>query len=186
MTENLEAGALLIIDLQRDYFNPKLWPNSGLPDEAGRLVKAVNARVAAFRERGRPVLWTRQQFRADMGDAFLHAREASRAYCVEGTPGAQLLPGLAILPEDFVITKKRYSAFFGTDLEAHLANLEITRLFLAGITTSWCIRSTATDAYQRDLEVFLYRECLAGFSATDHERDLKAMDGLIASVVGGE
>lgn len=176
-------SALLIIDLQKDYFNPELWPNSVLPAEKGRLIEAANGWVEIFRKKNRPILWMRQTFDPDMQDAFLHARNSQQPYCVEGTPGADLLVGLGIREEDPVLKKKRYSAFFGTGLEAMLQDLEITHLYLAGITTSWCIRSTATDAYQRDLNVSLCADCLAGFTRESHEQDLLAMRRLFASVV---
>ena len=176
-------SALLIIDLQNDYFNRELWPNSAMPGEAGRLVEAANGWVKIFREKNRPILWTRQSFKPGMQDAFLHARNPEQAYCIQGTPGAELLDGLDIREEDPVLEKKRYSAFFGTPLESILAEQRIAQLYLAGITTSWCIRSTATDAYQRDLEVSLCADCLASFTRESHEQDLAAMQGLFASVV---
>ncbi len=182
----LEASALVVIDLLEDFFDAELWPDSPLPGRRVELVKAVNRAAGRFRKAGQPVIWVRQEFKADLSDAFPHMRRSGKAYTIEGTPGAEFLAGLDVREGDPVVTKKRFSAFYGTDLEEVLKNLELRQVFLAGITTSWCVRSTATDAYQRDFEVVLLKECLGGFSDADHLRDLDAMDGYIGAVVAGQ
>ena len=179
----MEASGLVVIDLLEDFFDGSLWPESPLPGRRVELVGAVNRVVKTFRASGRPVIWVRQGFKADLSDAFPHMRKSGRAYTIEGTPGAEFLKELDIREGDPVVTKKRFSAFYGTDLEEVLKNLLVRRVFLAGITTSWCVRSTAVDAYQRDFEVVLLEACLGGFSEWDHERDLQAMDGYIGTVI---
>jgi nicotinamidase-related amidase len=101
-------------------------------------------------------------------------------YAVEGTPGAALLDGLHVEPSDLVIAKSRFSAFHDTELDNWLNRLQCSRVILAGITTAWCVRSTAVDAYQRDLDVILASDCMAAFDVQSHKESLAAMDGYVA------
>lgn len=174
---------LIVIDLVQDYFNPALWPDSHLPEARQRLVAATNELTALFRAKEFPIIWFRQEFAPDLSDAFLHVKRSGKPYAIQGTAGCQLLPELRLAPEDRILVKKRYSAFFQTDLDAVLDDLQPKTLVLAGITTAWCVRATAVDAYQRDYRVLLAKEVMAGFTERDHLESLNAMNGLVATAL---
>ncbi|HMB94122.1 MAG TPA: isochorismatase family cysteine hydrolase [Rhodothermales bacterium] len=174
-----DAPALLVIDLIEDYFDVDLWPHSQLPQARTRLTEKTNALVAWCRQENIPIIWVRQAFKPDLSDAFLHVRTRSQRYAIQGTPGAMLLPELNVADTDTVITKQRFSAFYQTNLDDVLARLGTRTLILAGITTAWCVRSTAVDAYQRDLQIVLARDCIDGFTREEHEASLQAMDGYL-------
>ncbi|MBD3384123.1 isochorismatase family protein [candidate division KSB1 bacterium] len=175
-----DSSALIIVDLLIDFFDRALWPHSDIPQQRESLTRNTNDLVSLAREFQLPVLWVRQEFEPDLSDAFLHMRRQHKKYTVKGTPGANFLPELQINASDPVITKKRFSAFFRTKLDEQLAALGVTEIILAGITTTWCIRETAVDAYQRDFLVTLAKSCTAAFTAEDHDKSIKAMDGYIA------
>jgi isochorismate hydrolase len=82
-----------------------------------------------------------------------------------------------------VIVKKRYSAFFGTDLDRVLAKLMPDAIILAGINTHGCIRMTAIDAYQRDWPVVLARDCVGSYDEEHHAVTLRYLHGKIAEVM---
>ena len=174
---------LLIIDLVQDYFQTALWPNSTLPEARPRLVQAANELVAVFRAKQLPIIWFRQEFAPDLSDAFVHVKQSGKRYAIRGTAGCQLLPELAVAPEDRILIKKRYSAFFQTELDTVLDRLQPETLVLAGITTAWCVRSTAVDAYQRDYRVVLAQDAMAAFTDHDHVESLRAMDGLVGTAL---
>jgi len=183
MVPHPSSSALLVVDMLVDYFDRAIWPESALPGLRKPLCHAVNRSVAIARGADIPVFWIRQAFQPDLSDAFPHMRRTGRAYTIAGTPGAAILPELDVRDEDSFVMKTRYSAFFRTRLDDRLRRRGVERLLLAGITTSWCIRSTATDAYQLDYEVVLVPEALAGFTTKDHEHDLAAMAKTLAEVV---
>ncbi len=174
---------LIVIDLVQDYFNPALWPNSHLPESRQRLVTATNELAALFRARDFPIIWFRQEFAPDLSDAFLHVKHSGKPYAIRGTAGCQLLPELQVAPEDCILVKKRYSAFFQTELDVVLGQLQPHMLVLAGITTAWCVRSTAVDAYQRDYCVLLAQDAMAGFTERDHLESLTAMNGMVGTAL---
>jgi nicotinamidase-related amidase len=178
--------ALVIVDLLQDFFNRDIWPDSQLPDVRETMVKNTNELVALCHKQQIPVIWFRQAFRSDLSDAFPHMRRSGRKYTIAGTPGCELLPELEVFPEDHMLLKSRFSAFFRTDLEHLLAKLDVTSLILAGITTAWCIRSTAVDAYQRDYEVVVASECVQAFTEREHLDSVRAMDGYIATFLSNK
>ena len=112
-------AVLIIVDMLNDFFER----SPVLAKERARLVTNTNLLVSGFRSAGLPVFWIRQEFASDLHDAFKEMRANNFSITIAGTTGCQLLSELNCLPEDCVIIKKRYSAFFGTDLDARLVGL---------------------------------------------------------------
>ena len=82
-----------------------------------------------------------------------------------------------------MIVKKRYSAFFGTDLDARLSKIRPDVLVIAGVNTHACVRMTAIDAYQRDYDVIVAAECVASSDPGHRDVTLRYLDGNIARVL---
>jgi nicotinamidase-related amidase len=164
--------ATLIIDTQGDFFG-----HDRLVRRRAALAKCINELVAASRAGGTPVIWVKQEFAADLSDASLEARRKNIRIVIAGSPGAALLPELDFHASDTVIIKKRYSAFFGTDLDRTLARFEPEALVVAGINTHACVRATVIDAYQRDYDVILARECIDSHDEQHHDVSWRYMDG---------
>jgi nicotinamidase-related amidase len=175
----MPRAALIVIDMLGDYF-------AQIPQLAAhraRLVSSINDLSVSVRRCELPVIWVRQEFKRDLSDAFLDMRRRNIAITVEGTPGAQLLPELECSQADIIIIKKRYSAFFGTNLDEILGRVRPKSLVLAGINTHACIRTAAIDAYQRDYDVVVAADCIASYDDTWHEETLRYLDGKIALVM---
>ena len=84
----------------------------------------------------------------------------------------QIVDRLDPQPEDIIVIKNRYSAFFSTTFTDHLRRLSITDLVLCGVTTSMCVESTARDAAQRDYRTFVVTDATADIEPIRHERSL--------------
>ena len=164
--------ATLIIDLQEDFF-----VHDRLSRRRADLVDRVNELVAITRGADAPVIWVKQEFSADLSDAGLEIRRKGIRVVVEGTPGARLLAGLDSRPSDPVVVKKRYSAFFATRLDDLLASRRSTQLIVAGINTHACVRATVVDAYQRDYDVILARDCIESHDGEHHDVTWRYMEG---------
>lgn len=173
--------AVLVIDMLEDFFR-----DGPLRTARGALTTRINTLTARARASGIPIIWVRQAFRDDLADAFLAMRRQGIRMTIAGTPGCQILAELRRTAEDFELVKKRYSAFYDTALDALLAELDATTLILAGVNTHACIRMAAIDAYQRDLEVVIPRECVASPDAEHHEVTLRYLGREIARVVSLE
>ncbi|KAF1070569.1 MAG: Streptothricin hydrolase [Pseudomonas citronellolis] len=116
--------ALLLIDIQNDYFPTGKWPLSGIDAAA-----AVGTRVlAAFRERGAPVVHVRHEF--DSADA---------PFFAPGSDGAAIHDSVAALPGEPVILKHAVNAFQNTDLHATLQGLDVDSLVVIGHMSHMCV-----------------------------------------------
>ena len=163
---------LLVIDMLNDFFREGL-----LAERRDELVRSINELVALFRSHNLPVIWIRQEFAPDLSDAFLVMRERGLAITIAGTDGCKILPELDYLSTDPVIVKKRYSAFFGTNLDEILASLRPAFVVMAGINTHACVRTTAIDAYQRDYHVVIASDCVASYDDEYHRVSMRYLSG---------
>jgi maleamate amidohydrolase len=107
---------LLVIDMLNDFFRH----HAHLAEQRRCLVFSINTLAEAFRHHDQPVIWIRQEFAPDLSDAFLEMRKNNLRVTIAGTEGCQILPELDHRPTDKTIVKKRYSAFFGTELDETL------------------------------------------------------------------
>lgn len=168
---------LLVIDLLNDYFR-----DGPLLSQRSTLVTSVNELTRLFRRLALPVIWIRQEFSEDLTDAFPQMRRKGLRVTIAGTEGARLLSDLERAQDDRELIKKRYSAFFQTELDALLSRLQASPLVLAGINTHACIRATAIDAYQRDLDVIIAKDCVRSYDEDHHRITLRYLEGKVARV----
>jgi nicotinamidase-related amidase len=139
--------------------------------------------IALFRSNNLPIIWVRQEFAPDLSDAFLEMRKRGIAITIAGTEGCQILPELDYDPDDLVIVKKRYSAFFGTELDKVLSSLNPDPIVVSGVNTHACVRMTVIDAYQRDCNVVIASECVASYDNEHHQITLRYLDGKMAQAM---
>ncbi len=138
--------------------------NSGyLSEIRHQLVYSINALIHIARDYKIPVIWITQEFSPDLSDAPLYNKDNKRKYTIRGTKGCMILDDLGKMPNDIIIVKTRYSAFYGTNLDLVLKNLKIDHVLVAGINTHACVRTTVIDAYQRDYRVILISTCIASY-----------------------
>jgi len=140
-------------------------------ERAERIIPKLKALLEWAREKGIPVIYA--------CDAHRKGVDAELAlwgdHAVEGTWGAQVIDELKPREGDFVVKKRRYSAFFGTDLDLLLRELGVRKLILTGLVTNVCVQHTAADAFFRGYELVVVRDCCEALSAEDHERALDYM-----------
>jgi nicotinamidase-related amidase len=162
------TSALILIDLQHDYFvDPEL---ARCRDD---LLKRSNELVERARATGAPVVEVQTVHARDRSTWTLNMLEDDQALALEGTDGAARLDGLR--EPDHVVLKTRDSAFFGTDLDLWLADRDVDRLVLAGVSTESCIAASATDAYARDLHVVLVEDATASIDSQLHDQTLERL-----------
>jgi nicotinamidase-related amidase len=137
--------ALLVMDVQQSVAER-------FADEAllGRLTRVVSAARSA----GVPVIFVRVAFREGAPEvngrnAMISAVATNPAFR-EGGWGTEMHPAVAPAPGEAVVTKRRVSAFYGTDLQLVLGSRGVTTLVLCGLATSGVVLSTLRDAADRD------------------------------------
>jgi nicotinamidase-related amidase len=150
MQFNKAKSALLVVDMQK-YFLDAASPTF---TEGGPVILPnIRKLIHAFREAGRPVIYTCHVHHPGLLDAGI-MEWWWKGMCLEGSPESEVHDDLAPLPGEKVIYKHRYSAFYNTDLDTILRCLKIEDVVVSGIMTNLCCESTARDAYYRDYRVF--------------------------------
>jgi nicotinamidase-related amidase len=96
-------------------------------------------------------------------------------HCVQGTYGAKVVDELAPLKSEKVIPKRRYSGFFGTDLDLTLREAGIKRIILVGVLTDICVMYTSAGASARNYEVIAVSDATASIKKENHEFALEHM-----------
>jgi nicotinamidase-related amidase len=153
----MESTALLVMDVQRGIVERFAGDAGYLP----RLARAITAARAA----GIPVIYVTVGFRPGHPEISARNRSfsavASAGRFTETDPGTGIHPAVAPAAEDLLVTKRRVSAFAGSDLEVLLRGLGAGTLVLTGIATSGVVLSTLRQAADLDYRlVVLADACL--------------------------
>jgi nicotinamidase-related amidase len=164
--------ALLVIDMINDL---------EFEDGQKLLPGALRAarRIAALKRRARaasvPVIYVNDNFgrwRSDFREAVGHCLHD----CVRGQPLAELLRPEK---EDYFVLKPKHSGFYATTLDTLLEYLGAERLVLTGINGDTCVLATAMDAYLRDFELYVPRDCTSSISAAGNRGALAYMKRML-------
>lgn len=146
----MAQAALLVIDVQNIYAAP----DSPLHVTSIReSIKNINALAEAFAKAYQPVIYVRHVHRADGRDAgrmFDFTGTAEAVSFVEGETESAYVPELTIVPSGLHITKRRYSSFEGTELDAILRTLGVDTVVITGYMTNFCCDTTARAAHDKD------------------------------------
>lgn len=180
----MSRTALLLVDIQNEVFHPDGVLAGDFPPRAEPMLDAVRRLVAWARDGDVPVIWLRLAFRPGHFDAVRDSMSRTRKTFVDGSWGAELLEGLGRRDDDVVVTKKRPSGFFQTDLSIVLRGLGIDRLVVGGASTNWAVESTVRDGHSHDFEMVVVREAVATPFEDLQESSLRSMATVFARVVG--
>ena len=171
--------ALIVIDIQAETFYDRT--DEAIPTMAGYADRMIKARLAIdkARECNIPVIFIQEVHRPDLVDFGRELDGSEDVHCIESEPGTAIaVEEMGFLPTDYLIKKRRYSAFFGTDFEILLRGLKIDTLLLCGGLTDVCVHYTFVDGHQSDYFCRVIEDCVAGSSEDAHEASLKAMEYL--------
>jgi nicotinamidase-related amidase len=159
--------ALVVIDLQKGIAGAPTVPHTGAE------VVARSAQLAdAFRAAGAPVVLVRVTFAPDGSDAVPGRTEASGAGGTRPVGWDVIVDELAGHDGDIVVTKRNWSAFYGTDLDLQLRRRGVTQIVLAGIATSIGVESTARAAHEHGYHVTLATDAMADRDADAHANSI--------------
>ncbi len=157
-------GMLIVVDMQNDFCHPE-----GAACKRGRdmafvqnMIPRLIRLVEKAREHAFPICfvktsgnqWTNSPVWTEFKNPELLA-------CAEGSWGAEFHAGLEPLPRDMVVTKHRYSAFIGTDLDMLLRARGVKSLLVTGVGTGMCVFHTLTVGFMLDYYITLVEDCCA-------------------------
>ncbi len=173
-----EDDALIIVDVQRDFC-----PGGALPVPDGdRVVPVLNEYIHRFREAGAYIYATRD-WHPPNHKSFREYGGTWPVHCVQGSVGAEFHPDLK-LPGDVIVISKAtdpnreaYSGFEGTNLLEDLRDKGVRRVFIGGLATDYCVKSTVLDALRYGFETYLLVDAIRGVDLNpgDSERAIREM-----------
>ncbi|MBW3625537.1 MAG: nicotinamidase [Armatimonadetes bacterium] len=172
-----QAGdALVMVDVQNDFL-----PGGRLAVPNGdEVVPALNRAIDIFREKGLPVVATRD-WHPDRHCSFKEQGGTWPVHCVADTEGARFAPGLKLPPDALTISKATdaavdaYSGFQDTGLDRHLRERSVKRVFVGGLATDYCVLNTVNDALDLGFQVFLLTDAVRAVDVKPGDGD-RAME----------
>jgi biuret amidohydrolase len=174
LTIDARSTALLVIDFQQDIFSGGPLQTVGSADVLPKAKKVLSATRSA----GLPIIHTKEVHRKEMVDFGRELDGTEPIHCLETWAGTDFHPDLSPRDGEFAITKRRYSAFFATDLDLLLRGLKIKTLVMMGTLTNVCVHYTTVDAHQHDYIVYVIEDCCMGSDEEAHWAALNAIEYL--------
>ncbi|MFI3289994.1 MAG: isochorismatase family cysteine hydrolase [Rikenellaceae bacterium] len=159
--------AVLVIDMQNDF----VLPGAVLcVDGAYPTIPDIQKLIAHGRSKDWPIIHIIREHRITGVDVDAPRiplfKDGKTGYCVTGTKGAEIVEGLTPEEGDIIVSKRRNSAFFETELHMVLSRMGIKTVVIAGTQYPNCVRGTAADAMSHDYETVI---CLEACSAKTPE-----------------
>lgn len=168
---------LIVIDMQRDFIEP-----GGFGDALGNqvhrltaIVPTVKKLIDGCRRLQLPIVHTRECHKPDLSDCPPSKRARGGAklkigdpgpmgrILIDGEPGNALLDELQAAPGELELTKPGKGCFYATALDAHLRQLQVTHLIVAGVTTEVCVQTTLREANDRGYECLLVEDATESY-----------------------
>ena len=162
---------LLVIDMIVGFLDPE--KPLYVDHEAARIVSRVEELIIREKDKGSNVV-----FVADNHDPDDLEFQMFPKHCVRGTDETDVIHQLAPYVEE-VLQKRRYSAFFDTDLEQRLGILGTDELILCGVCTDICVMHTAADSRNRDITVEVISDAVASFNQSAHNYAIEHMRDIL-------
>lgn len=173
--------ALLIVDMVKDFTDPEglvFYPQNR------EILPRIKKVLEACRENGALIVFLQHCNRKGKFD-----RKAAgmRPNCIEGSGGEEIDPMLLVDEEkDYVIKKRRYSGFFGTDLDLVLRENGVRNVLVVGTKTNCCIRATITDAFYLDYDGYVISDCVATNSEVVNQVHLEDINKYLGTVIDSQ
>ena len=158
---------IIIIDMVKDSFREE--HQLPITQEAQPLIPRINHLLQQGRGLGIPIIFACDSF---LPDDFIF-RGKMKHHSIRGTEGAEVTDQLEVHEGDMILPKRRFSAFFKTDLDQTLRTWNCDSVVVGGITTNVCVLMTAMDALCHDFSAILLEDCCAAHKREVHETTIE-------------
>jgi nicotinamidase-related amidase len=155
--------AIIVVDMLKD--NLKGSSRNPYFQEGMAIMPNLQRLLQESRKRGLPIIFACDSFLE--GDFIFKGR--MKVHSLRGTEGAEVVNDLQPRPTDIILPKRRFSAFFKTDLDQTLRTLGVDTIVVTGITTEVCVLMTVMDGLCHDFSAILLEDCSATRSIEFHK-----------------
>jgi nicotinamidase/pyrazinamidase len=168
--------ALVVVDMIHDFADPSgaLYCGPSMP----AVIDACKREIERARRGGEPVVYLTDDHLPDDAEFKMFPPHA-----IHGSKGAQIIPALSPAKDDAVIPKRRYSGFFGTDLDITLRERGVDTLRLVGDCTNICVIFTAADARNLGYVVEVVRDGVTSFDLEAHADALRELEKTLGATL---
>ena len=159
--------AIIVVDMVKDNFKE----GSRLPitREGRAIVPNLQRLLEEGRRRGFPIVFACDSY---LREDFIF-KGKMKPHSLQGTAGSEVMDDLRPQSSDILLPKRRFSAFFRTDLDQTLRLLGVDTIVVTGLTVEFCVLTTAMDGLCHDFSVILLEDCTASFSRERHRACLR-------------
>ncbi len=168
--------ALLVVDMLVDFIDPGGALYIGPVAES--LVAGVKARLDSYRASGDLIIFICDHHLEDD-----HEFQMFPAHGIEGSGGEEIFPELSPHSSERIIAKRRFSAFFGTDLDLTLREKSVNEIEITGCVTNICILYTSADARALNYKVTVPQNAVASFDQDAHNFALQEMEKTLGVIL---
>ena len=158
--------AIVIVDMLKDSLEVE--PGFPITPLARAVCPNINRLTEFARGRSIPVIFSMDSFLK--GDFIFGGKMKERS--IRGTRDAEVTELLIQAPTDIYSPKRRFSAFYKTDMDQILRLHGVDTVAICGISTHWCVLVTALDALSNDFQAYILEDCCAAFTREIHETTL--------------
>lgn len=172
----MSKKAIIIVDMLNDFVDEKGALYCG--NSARSIIPFIKERLTGYRNRQDLVIYLQDSHDKDDKEF-----EKFPKHSVTGTWGCEVIPELLPQADEKVISKKRYSGFYGTDLENVLSSAGIDEVEVVGVCTSICVMDTVGGLANRDYKITVPVKGVADFDPEMHQFSLKRMEKIYGADV---
>lgn len=173
--------ALILIDVIKDFFHPRGVNYYPVYDD---VLAAIQRVLLIARQANWMIVHVREYHPLYHTEDFEF--EKLPVHCSEGSTAIEWANGIEVMPGEYVIQKRRYSAFFGTDLNLLLREKRIDQVVVVGVKTHVCVRATVQDAFGWGFRPVIVREAVGSNHFHLHEASLEDIQRYMGEVISLE
>ncbi len=163
--------ALILVDVINDFFHPK-GPN--YYPEYESILANIKRLLNLARENNVVVIHAMEGHIPGGHPDFEWQKLPE--HCIQGTFAAQPVEGVEILEGEYTVRKRRFSAFFATDLDLLLREAGVKQLLVVGVKTHVCVRATVQDAFGYGYDVAVVKGAIGSNYTHLHEASLEDIE----------
>ncbi|HQO99454.1 MAG TPA: cysteine hydrolase [Caldisericia bacterium] len=175
---DFKRSVLLIVDMEYGFLDSKspLFVNLGF-----EIVTNIKKILNIYREKKLPIIFVKREHRKsgiDIDKTRVEIFKKSKGLILENDKSSEIIDDLKPLKDEIIVIKRRWSSFFGTELDILLRRLNIKNLIVTGIQTPNCIRATVYDALSLDYNVIVISDATASKSEEIQKNNLFDIENL--------
>jgi nicotinamidase-related amidase len=180
---DFKRSVLLIVDMEYGFLDSK---SPLFVDLGFEIVANIKKILNIYREKKLPIIFVKREHRKsgiDIDKTRVEIFKKSKGLILENDKSSEIIDDLKPLKDEIIVIKRRWSSFFGTELDILLRRLNIKNLIITGIQTPNCIRATVYDALSLDYNVIVISDATASKSEEIQKNNLFDIENLGVDVL---